>query len=403
MRILKWTLWSLAGLIALLLLAVAVIAWVVDPNAFKPRIEAAVRDATGRDFALPGDIDLEFFPWLALSTGKGQFGNPPGFPAEPMASWERAAIGVRLLPLLRGELEVDRITLIGADVRLLRRADGSANWEGIGGDEPAGPDAPQRDIRIGGLLIDESRLLYVDEAAGSRAEVAGLRISTDEIAPEKPLTDTSIEGVLRMQGFAPEGVRFRFASPRIALTEEFSRLEVAEFELHVGELQAAGRVAGSIGGPVDLAGELTTNTFDLRALLTSVGVEAPATTDPAALTRLQLSTAWKVGAGMRVDPLTVLLDDTRFSGRFQQGEGEDAVGEFELHGDRLDIARYLPPTDPESEPFVLPTAALRALKFRGVFELEQATLDDIEMKGVTLRLLLDEQGLRAPPAELASR
>jgi hypothetical protein len=49
---------------------------------------------------------------------------------------------------------------------------------------------------------------------------------------------------------------------------------------------------------------------------------------------------------------------------------------------------------------VLPTAALRALKFRGLLELEEATYDDIVMKGVTLRLLLDEQGLRsAPPAE----
>ena len=44
---------------------------------------------------------------------------------------------------------------------------------------------------------------------------------------------------------------------------------------------------------------------------------------------------------------------------------------------------------------MLPTAALKALNFRGVLELEQATLDDIVMKGVTLRLLLDEQGLRS--------
>jgi hypothetical protein len=39
-----------------------------------------------------------------------------------------------------------------------------------------------------------------------------------------------------------------------------------------------------------------------------------------------------------------------------------------------------------------------------VFELEQATLDDVVMKGVTLRLLLDEQGLRSPaPPAAASR
>jgi hypothetical protein len=49
----------------------------------------------------------------------------------------------------------------------------------------------------------------------------------------------------------------------------------------------------------------------------------------------------------------------------------------------------------------MPTAALKALKFRGVLELEQATYNDVVMKGVTLRLLLDEQGLHAPAAREA--
>ena len=74
------------------------------------------------------------------------------------------------------------------------------------------------------------------------------------------------------------------------------------------------------------------------------------------------------------------------------------MGEFALRGDTLNISRYIPPADPASEPFVLPTAMLESLKFRGVLELEQATMDDIVMKGVTLRLLLDEQGLRSVEA-----
>ncbi len=77
------------------------------------------------------------------------------------------------------------------------------------------------------------------------------------------------------------------------------------------------------------------------------------------------------------------------------------MGDFTLRGDTMNIGRYIPPYDPASEPFVLPAAALKALKFRGVLELEQATYDNIVMKGVTLRLVLDEQGLRSPPAQAA--
>ena len=38
-----------------------------------------VREATGRELTLVGDIELGFFPWLSLRTGEGRFGNAPAF------------------------------------------------------------------------------------------------------------------------------------------------------------------------------------------------------------------------------------------------------------------------------------------------------------------------------------
>ncbi len=400
MRILKWISWAFAALVVLVVLALAVLVWVVDPNAFKPRIEAEVKKATGREFSLVGDIEVGGYPWLALRTGPGQFGNPPGFPAEPMVSWQSAQLGAKLLPLLRSELVVDRVRLKGADLRLVRRADGRGNWEGIGGDPPADPDAKTRHISVDGVEIVESRLLFVDEAPpGRRIEITTLSLTTDEIAPDQPFTDTGIAGNLHMDGFAADGVSFELQVPHVALTKDYSNLAVREFSLAFGGFEAEGAVSGDFGDVVNLSGNIASNTFDLRALLTSVGIEAPETTDPKALTQLQLDTAWKFDAGaLAVDPLKLTLDDTHFTGNFRRGAGDDPVGEFALRGDTLNISRYIPPTDPASEPFVLPTAMLESLKFRGVLELGQATMDDIVMKGVTLRLLLDEQGLRSEEA-----
>ncbi len=79
MRLIKWVSLGLGALVALVVLGVLVIVWLVDPNSFKSNIEAAVRDNTGREFTLVGDIELGFFPWLALRTGEGSFGNAPGF------------------------------------------------------------------------------------------------------------------------------------------------------------------------------------------------------------------------------------------------------------------------------------------------------------------------------------
>ena len=399
-RALKWISWGLAGLIVLALLAIAVVVLLVDPNSFKARIESTVREATGREFALVGDIELNFFPWLALRTGEGRFGNPPGFAAEPMATWRSAQLGVRLFPLLAGDLEVDRIRLDGADVHLVLKADGTANWQGIAGDEPADPAAPTRRLTISGVDLRDSRVTFVDEGAPRRIVVSALNLSTDEIDPGQPFTDTSIAGNLHMDGFPVEGMPFELEVPKAALTQDYSSLDVDEFSVRLGGLEAEGSISGTLGEPLALAGRIDSNRFDLNALLTGVGIEAPKTTDPRALGQVELDASWRLeGSAMQVDPLVLSVDDTRFTGNFRRAAGDDPVGEFALRGDHLDIARYVPPTDPESEPFVLPTAALRALKFRGLLELDEVRYDDILMKGVTLRLLLDEQGLRsAQPA-----
>ena len=402
LRILKWVSLGLGALVALAVLTVLVIVWLVDPNSFKSNIEAAVRDATGRELTLVGDIDLGFFPWLAFRTGEGRFGNAPGFGPEPMASWESAQLGARLLPLLRGRLVADRVILKGADVRLVRRADGTTNWQDLLRQDPADPNATPAgttDLRIDGITIENSRVSFTDEAAPRRIAVSALNLTTDGIEPGEPYTDTEISGVLHMDGFVPAGVPFKLDVPRAVVAEDVSTVEVARFAIVFGGLEAEGGVQGTLGEQPSLTGKLATNTFDLRALLSSVGIEAPKTTDAAALGKLQLAADWKFDAGaIGIDPFTLTLDDTRFSGKFSRGAGSDPPGEFSLRGDALDLARYIPPPDPASEPFVLPTAALKALKFRGSVELEQARLDDIEMKGVTIRLLLDDQGLRQQPA-----
>jgi len=395
-RLIKWVSLGLGALVALVVLGVLVIVWLVDPNSFKSQIESAVRDRTGREFALVGDIELGFFPWLSLSTGEGRFGNPPGFGAEPLASWKSAKLGVKLMPLLRGEVIADRIFLSGADLRLVRHADGGANWLGLGGDEPADPGAKTTQINVDGLAIENSRLLFIDEAVPRRIEITGLNLTTDGISPGEPFTDTEIAGLLHMDGFAAEGVPFRLEVPEVKLPADFSTVDVPEFSVAFGGFEADGKVGGALGEKPALAGRVETNRFDPRALLESVGIAPPRTTDSQALGKVQFGGNWAFNDGaVRIDPFSLDLDETHFVGSFSRTAGTDALGEFLLAGTSIDIARYIPPTDPASEPFILPTATLKALRFRGEIRLERATLDDIDMKGVTLRLLLDEQGLRS--------
>src|SRR6202042_3943128 len=109
---------------------------VVNPNAYKGKIAAAVKESTGRELKLHGDIKLSVIPWVALELGPASLGNPPGFSDEPFLAFTHAKVRVRLLPLLRRQLQVARVEVEGLDLRLRRNAAGRGNWQGAELEQP---------------------------------------------------------------------------------------------------------------------------------------------------------------------------------------------------------------------------------------------------------------------------
>ena len=192
---------------------------------------------------------------------------------------------------------------------------------------------------MGAIRIEDSRLSFVDEAAARHIELASLDLTTDEVVPGEPLTDTAISGVLHVAGFARHGVPFALRVPKLDAPADFSAVQVEEFEISFGGLEAEGAIRGTLGDHPRLEGSLETNAFDPRALLTALGIAAPATTDPEALGKLQLAGGWKFEDGaVAIDPFTLLLDDTRLAGNVRMAAGA-GPGEFSLRGGRVDVAR----------------------------------------------------------------
>jgi AsmA protein len=113
----------------------------VNPNDYKGQIAAAVKQSTGRELRLEGDIKLSVFPWVALELGPASLGNPPGFGAEAFLAFTHAAVRVKLFPLLAKRLDLDRVDLDGLDLRLRRDAEGRGNWQGFGATQRSAAEA----------------------------------------------------------------------------------------------------------------------------------------------------------------------------------------------------------------------------------------------------------------------
>jgi hypothetical protein len=130
------------GLVGLLALAATIFALTFDANRYKPALESAARDATGRTLRVERDLSLRLLPSPALrvegvSLANAEWGSQP-----EMLRVGRFAAEVGLLSLLRGAPEVKRLVLEDVELLLETNAKGEGNWRLAGAKKPGAPETP---------------------------------------------------------------------------------------------------------------------------------------------------------------------------------------------------------------------------------------------------------------------
>lgn len=126
---LKWVLAGVAGLLIVVFIVVYAVLMSYDFNQFKPTIIEEVKEATGRDLTLGGDIKLKvsLSPTLvveqvALSNAK--WGSQP-----QMISAKRVEVRIELIPLLSSEVKLEKLVLIEPKVLIEINKRGQSNLE----------------------------------------------------------------------------------------------------------------------------------------------------------------------------------------------------------------------------------------------------------------------------------
>jgi AsmA protein len=189
MRAVKIAAYVVGALLALIVIAITLVVLFVDPNDYRDEIAARVEQQTGRKLTLSGDLKLSFFPWLALETGPASLSDAPGFGDEPFVSINEARISVRLLPLLRGKLEVGQVTLNGARIRLITDAQGRDNWADLGKKETtetAPTDKTTALPTIAGLEITDAAITMEDRKAQTKRMVRDFNMETGRLESGEP-------------------------------------------------------------------------------------------------------------------------------------------------------------------------------------------------------------------------
>ena len=177
--------------------AVAVILalpFLVPTDTYRSRIESAAAHATGRALHIDGPLRLMFFPRFGLRAEQVTFANMPGGHAAAMASVGDIKIGIHVLPLFAGRLEIDQIVLDRPVVELEVDAAGQANWTlakrkgaGGGGSSVTLP----MDTEFSGIKISDGRVSYDNAKTGTHRAIDHVNATIALTRLDRPL---SIDG-----------------------------------------------------------------------------------------------------------------------------------------------------------------------------------------------------------------
>lgn len=209
MRIIKWFLGFLLVLVTLTILIVGYIAMTFDANSYKDSIIQTIKEETGRDLSLDGELEMSFFPWIGVTVNNASLSNADGFTAEEFLKINQASVRLQLIPLLSKTVIADRIQFSGVEVWLERDAKGKTNWDDItervaaNTDESADTSELESEISgsIAGLSLEDTVLHWKDQLGGQDLSLTIKRFDTGELKPDTP---TSVDGEIHFELKDPE-------------------------------------------------------------------------------------------------------------------------------------------------------------------------------------------------------
>ena len=178
------------GVLVGLLVVAAVAVSFVDVNYFKPQIANFVATRYNRTLSFEGDLKLSIFPHVGVTLPVVRL-SEPNQPEQEAASLTSAQVSVALLPLLKGDVQADTVTIDGLKAKVVRQADGSMSIDDLLGaqdasvqEQPAEPEAAAKipAFHVNGVTLANARVVFDDRQAGQTYTLERLNVETGPLA-----------------------------------------------------------------------------------------------------------------------------------------------------------------------------------------------------------------------------
>lgn len=231
------------GLAGLLLLAAAVMALVLRANA-KPRLEAIASQALEMEVTVEGRASVGFLPGLRVSLSDVRARKH----GAEIASVGEVDVGIRLLPLLHGEVRVSSVGARRVSIAIERDGDGKLN---VARSSRAAGDRTVLDVNR--VSVSDATLRYTNRQSGTDLEADDCSLDAGRLR-FSPHDDPDAAGTLSLSGRLDCGRirmdRLTMSDVRLAVDGKDGVLDFEPVTMRLFGGQGSGKIRADLTGSV---------------------------------------------------------------------------------------------------------------------------------------------------------
>lgn len=376
-----------------------------DPNDYKDDIRQLAHKHANIELELNGEIGWSLFPWLGLEITDAKIASADT-PEVPLATLRLLGLSVKVLPLLRKEIQMSDIRVDGLALNLQRDAKGQSNWDNIGQSNdqsastsnPTTPE-PAKDehtdvssptvevantplqLAIDSLIVNGASVVYNDQQSGQQFNLESVQLTTGAIRENQPVAvkfsgflanaqpalrgrielattlniqpnlETFLLDDLRLAGeISGEPLQNKSANisarGNLAYNTAQQSARWDNLKLSVNQLKALGELqATQLDTTANISGALSIAPVNLQEFLTGIGVELPLMANKKALSHMELNARVQGTANSLIlQDMQLQLDQTAFTGSVGMKDFASGLIYAHLSGDTFNADHYLAPS-----------------------------------------------------------
>lgn len=234
---------------------------VIDFNEYKPKLQKIMKDNTGYDIAIRGDVSLSLYP-VGVSIFDIEISNPTYKSETPFAKLGNFDIALEIAPLFKKEIKIRHIALDNLNLLIEKTKEGKFNFEmleakksdvnkpiDINNSVEKESHFPTIDVKK--IRFSNANINYVDELSGNKINLEKINFNINDITFDA--TKSKLQALLFKADLWIDKIKYsKYVASNVAMTldmkESLATIESLKYTIFDSQIIGSGKV--------DLSGKL---------------------------------------------------------------------------------------------------------------------------------------------------